>query len=159
MQRIEVVRGPGSALYGPGVTSGVVHFISKNPIDFPGTAVELMGGQMNTFGGSIRHAMASKNKKFGFKINAHYKKGDEFQLDGSEGTTTAAGVFTSQISKFKTQIVNPIINDLGVVSGTQTGAKVIQTKAQLDPDGNGNMMSDLLAKFCSEWHFGVSTCY
>ena len=37
LERIEVVRGPGSALYGPGVTSGVIHFITKNPIDHPGT--------------------------------------------------------------------------------------------------------------------------
>ena len=28
LERIEVVRGPGSALYGPGVTSGVIHFIT-----------------------------------------------------------------------------------------------------------------------------------
>ena len=48
IQRIEVVRGPGSALYGPGVTQGVVHFITKNPIDFPGTTVELMGGELST---------------------------------------------------------------------------------------------------------------
>ena len=33
LDRIEVVRGPGSALYGPGVTTGVIHFITKNPID------------------------------------------------------------------------------------------------------------------------------
>ena len=32
IQRIEVVRGPGSALYGPGVTAGVVHFLSKSQL-------------------------------------------------------------------------------------------------------------------------------
>ena len=40
IERIEVVRGPGSALYGPGVTSGVVHFLSKSAIDQPGTTIE-----------------------------------------------------------------------------------------------------------------------
>ena len=142
LNKIEVVRGPASALYGPGVTSGVVHFITKSPIDFPGTTVELMGGTMNTFGGSIRSAVASKNKKVGFKLNAHYKKGDEFTLDGTEGTKNAAGVFTSQLSKFKTQIVNPKVSELGVIAPSQTGAEVLLTKQDLDPDGDGNMMQD-----------------
>ena len=44
--KIEVVRG-AAALYGPGVTSGVV-LHAKNPIDYPGTTVELLGGEMNT---------------------------------------------------------------------------------------------------------------
>ena len=62
LARIEVVRGPGSALYGPGVAAGVVHFITKNPIDFPGTTVEVFGGQLSTFGGAIRHAGRTPNK-------------------------------------------------------------------------------------------------
>jgi iron complex outermembrane receptor protein len=140
LQRIEVVRGAGGALYGPGVTAGVVHFISKSPIDFPGTTVELMGGEMSTWGISTRVAAASKNKKIGFKINAHNKRGGEFVLDGSEGTTSA-GVFTRQISRFRTSIVEPTVAN-GVVSADQSKAKVLLSKADLDPDGDGNMMQD-----------------
>ncbi|MFT5883581.1 MAG: outer membrane receptor for ferrienterochelin and colicins [Arcticibacterium sp.] len=134
LARIEIVRGPGSALYGPGVTSGVVHFISKNPIDYPGTTLEVIGGQLNTVGASVRHATASRNKKFGFKVNAHYKRGDEFTLDPNDADDAV------QIAKFRNTIVNPIINDLGVVSADQSGAKVIYNQSDLDPDGDGNMM-------------------
>ena len=140
LQRIEVVHGAGGALYGPGVTAGVVHFISKSPIDFPGTTVELMGGEMSTWGLSTRVAAASKNKKIGFKINAHNKRGGEFVLDGSEGTTSA-GIFTRQISRFRTSIVDPTVAN-GVVSADQSKAKVLLSKADLDPDGDGNMMQD-----------------
>jgi len=140
LQRIEVVRGAAGALYGPGVTSGVVHFISKSPIDFPGTTVELMGGEMSTWGISTRVAVASKNKKIGFKINAHNKKGGEFVLDGSEGTTSA-GIFTKQTSRFKTSIIDPVVSG-GIISANQTAAKVLLSKADLDPDGDGNMMQD-----------------
>ena len=36
IERIEVVLGPGSALYGPNAANGVIHSITKSPIDYPG---------------------------------------------------------------------------------------------------------------------------
>ena len=81
LERIEVVRGPGSALYGPGVTSGVIHFITKNPIDHPGTTIQVGGGELSTFLTAVRHAGANENKTFGYKINATYNRGNEFTLD------------------------------------------------------------------------------
>ena len=48
--------------------------MSKNPINYPGTTVELIGGEMNTLGAALRHAYASENK-FGYKINLKYTKG------------------------------------------------------------------------------------
>ena len=42
VERVEVVLGPSSALYGPDVTSGVVHFISKDPFKRPGTTAKLI---------------------------------------------------------------------------------------------------------------------
>lgn len=142
VQRIEVVRGPGSALYGPGVTSGIVHFISKSPINYPGTTVEIMGGQLSTFGATVRHAGANKNKTFGFKINGYYRRGNEFVLDSSQGTTSASGVFRSQIAKFAKKIVQPNITAGGYVNVKDTTSEVLLTQQQLDPDGDGNMMQD-----------------
>ena len=101
IDRVEVVRGPGSALYGPGVTQGVVHFISKNPIDHPGTTFEVVGGELNTFGVTARHAGANADKTFGYKINAHYKRGDEFTLDPDDPDDFA------QMSLFQRQVVQP----------------------------------------------------
>lgn len=141
LQRIEVVRGPGSALYGPGVTSGVVHFISKSPIDYPGTTVEVIGGELATYGASARVAIASKSQKVGFKVNAHYKRGDEFTLDGSEGTGSGAS-FVRQTAKFKKSIIDPIVNSAGVIAADQSKAPVLLNQSDLDPDGDGNMMQD-----------------
>jgi len=64
IDRIEVVRGAASALYGPSVESGVVHFFSKKAIDNPGTSVELIGGNLSTLSGTIRHAYANDKKNF-----------------------------------------------------------------------------------------------
>jgi len=136
IDRIEVVRGPGSALYGPGVTSGVVHFITKSPIDKPGTSIELMGGELNTYGITARHA-TKVSDKFGFKVNAVYKKGGEFTLDSVEDA--------DQIAKFQTQVQAPAISG-GIVDATQPG-RVLLTERDLDPDGDGNMMQDFWRQF------------
>ena len=101
ISRIEVVRGPGSALYGPGVTSGVVHFISKSAIDEPCTSIELIGGELNTVGGSFRHA-TKVSDKFGFKINGVFKRGDEFTLDPNDPEDRI------QIDQFQTTVSRPV---------------------------------------------------
>ena len=99
IDRIEVVRGPGSALYGPGVTAGVIHFITKSAIDKPGTSIELIGGELSTFGGSFRHA-TKVSDKFGFKINGVFKRGDEFTLDPNDPEEAAQiGLLSTTISR------------------------------------------------------------
>jgi len=138
LARIEVVRGAGSALYGPGVTSGVVHFITKNPIDYPGTTVEVIGGELSTYGATVRHAGANANKTFGYKINASYKKGGEFTLNGEEGTTSPlTGVYTRQLDKFRQTIVQPDVTN-GVVNTGLPGEPLLQ----LTPRADGNVMQD-----------------
>lgn len=129
LERIEVVRGPGSALYGAGVTSGVIHYISKNPIDNPGTAVELVGGELNTFGITARHATKISDK-FGFKINAQYRRGDEFGLDPNDPTDAAS------IAALSNTISTPTIIN-GRSDPHSPGTVLIDN---LDTDGDGNPM-------------------
>ncbi len=133
LARVEVVRGPASALYGPGVNAGVVHFITKNPIDNPGTTVELFGGELNTFGVGVRHAGTNADKTFGYKINAQYRAGDEFTLDPVEDA--------AQIARFNDTIRRPAITSEGIVDVTQLGT-IIQDVNDTDPDGNGNPMQE-----------------
>lgn len=81
MERIEIVRGPGSALYGPGVDSGVIHFITKNPFDHKGTTISIGGGQQSTISTAWRHAGVVANNKLGYKIAGQYSKATEFAMD------------------------------------------------------------------------------
>lgn len=133
IERIEVVRGPGSALYGPGVTSGVVHFISKSPIDKPGSTIQLIGGELSTFGVAARHA-TKVSDKFGFKINAVYKRGNEFTLDPNNERDA------QQIALFQPTVSEPVVTN-GVVDATKPG-RVLLNESDLDPDGDGNFMQD-----------------
>ncbi len=82
--KIEVVRGANSAMYGPSVTSGVVHFLTKSAIDSPGSTLELTGGTMDTRGINFRHARSNDSKTFGYKFNLNYQSGQDFSLDPVE---------------------------------------------------------------------------
>ena len=83
IERIEVVRGPGSALYGPGVDEGVVHFITKDPFSYPGTTVSVTGGERSLFGGQLRHAGVIGNN-LGYKITGFYSVADDWELDPTD---------------------------------------------------------------------------
>ena len=146
LERVEVVRGAASALYGPGVESGVVHFFSKKAIDRPGTSIELIGGNLSTLSGAIRHAYANKKKTFGFKVNAQYKKGDEFSLDPVEDAAflaqingaTANGIFEPSV---KNNRIDPSAALVPLLS-----------RDDIDPDGDGNAYMNEYETFMANAH-------
>ncbi|UTY59609.1 TonB-dependent siderophore receptor [Massilia sp. erpn] len=53
--RIEIIRGPGSALYGSDAFSGVINIITKNAADTPGTEFGLRAGSFNTKDAWVQH--------------------------------------------------------------------------------------------------------
>ncbi|MDE0898062.1 MAG: TonB-dependent receptor [Longimicrobiales bacterium] len=94
IDRIEVVLGPGSALYGPNTANGVVHIISKSPLSEQGTSFTLGsgtngGGGPSAYQGSMRSAfLLSEN--LGVKISGQYLSGDEWEyVDPTEQTAQA----------------------------------------------------------------------
>lgn len=111
VERIEVLLGPASALYGPNSADGVFHMITKSPLDEQGTTFTFSGGghaatdtdrfvpaldepdATNTiFQGSVRHAMRLGDD-VGFKISANYMRGGDFEnFDEIEDQTRAAAL-------------------------------------------------------------------
>ena len=47
-QRVEVVRGPGSALYGTNAVFGVINVVTKNGADINGVQARVQGGTADT---------------------------------------------------------------------------------------------------------------
>ena len=74
IERIEVVSGPGSALYGPNAATGVLHMFSKSPFAENGTTVSIGGGEREVFVGSFRHS-GSYNGRIGYKVTGQYYRG------------------------------------------------------------------------------------
>jgi iron complex outermembrane receptor protein len=80
LERVEVVRGPGSALYGPGVDNGVIHFFTKGPFDYPGATVSVSGGQRSYFSGDVRLA-GPLSERLAVKVTGSYARGEDWALD------------------------------------------------------------------------------
>ncbi|MFQ6041909.1 MAG: TonB-dependent receptor domain-containing protein, partial [Candidatus Poribacteria bacterium] len=92
IDRIEVVSGPGSALYGPNSANGVLHVITRSPFESEGTTISFGGGGRDFFnisdrdpqGGSgiltasFRHARRL-GEKLAFKISAQYIRGQDWE--------------------------------------------------------------------------------
>ncbi|MBI5920235.1 MAG: TonB-dependent receptor [Betaproteobacteria bacterium] len=53
--RIEIIRGPGSALYGADAFAGVINIITKTAADTPGTEFGVRGGSFNTRNAWVQH--------------------------------------------------------------------------------------------------------
>ena len=78
IERIEVVLGPGAALYGPNTASGVMALFTKSPFSSQGTTVTVDGGNQSVLRGSVRTAWAP-SPKFGFKASYEVFQGKEWE--------------------------------------------------------------------------------
>jgi iron complex outermembrane receptor protein len=84
IERIEVVLGPGSALYGPNSANGVMHILTRSPLSSQGTSVRLGGGEHSLRQVELRHAGVVESK-LGYKISAQYYAGTDWKyIDPAE---------------------------------------------------------------------------
>jgi len=76
---IEVLVGPGSALYGPDASNGVISTTTKDPKQFPGTSIELAGGTRSYYDIQARHAGVLANGRVGYKITGEYQDANDWE--------------------------------------------------------------------------------
>ena len=76
IDRIEVVKGPGSALYGTNAYSGVINIVTKSPRDMKGTTLQAAAGGNGTFAGSYTKAGVSED--LAYKLSGGFLETDDF---------------------------------------------------------------------------------
>jgi iron complex outermembrane receptor protein len=79
IERIEVVLGPQTALYGPNAHNAIINFIAKDPRKTPGTTASLSAGNRYQFSGRIRQA-TKVNEKWAYKLTGEYATGRDFEF-------------------------------------------------------------------------------
>lgn len=73
VQKVDLIVGANSALYGPNAFNGVISMSTKDPFMFPGLSVSFKGAERSLAEFALRYAHAFRNKagedKFAFKLN------------------------------------------------------------------------------------------
>lgn len=79
IERMEVVLGPGAALYGPNTANGVLHLITRSPLTGePGTTISLTGGEKGVLAASFRTSMR-RGSTFGIKVSGQVLRAEEWE--------------------------------------------------------------------------------
>lgn len=67
IKRIEVLKGPSSAVYGFNAFDGIINIITKSPDEIKGTTVQVGGGEFGTWTSAAVHA--GRLGKFGYRLS------------------------------------------------------------------------------------------
>jgi iron complex outermembrane receptor protein len=91
IERVEVLLGPASALFGPNSANGVMHVISKSPFGSEGTTVTVDAGERSLFRGALRTAHTF-GARTGLKLSGEYVTAKDFEYsDPGEPTQISRG--------------------------------------------------------------------
>jgi len=82
IERLEIVLGPNSALYGPNAHNGIANTITKDPRKWQGTDLVIGAGNREVFSGRFRTA-TKINNKWAYKLTGEYTTGKDFSWHDS----------------------------------------------------------------------------
>ena len=77
IKRIEVLKGPASAVYGFNAFDGVINIITKSPEEMRGTTLQFGGGEFGTISSAAVHAGTSG--KFGYRLSVGHDHNQQWR--------------------------------------------------------------------------------
>lgn len=83
IDKIEVVKGAGSALYGSGAVAGAINIVTKEPDYVPSTIVDVQLGSYNTNKYSVSSSMRNEKGNIGLNIFAERQSEDAIDETGT----------------------------------------------------------------------------
>ena len=83
IKRVEVLKGPASAMYGFNAFDGVVNIITKPPEEMRGTTWQVAGGELGTLLTSVVHAGTVGN--WGYRLSAGHEQNQRWSNRDAPG--------------------------------------------------------------------------
>ena len=91
IQAVEVVRGPGSALYGANAFVAVINVVTQTADDLSGSQVSVAGGSFDTGEVNVAHGDSSQDWNYAVNLNAYQTDGWKSEMErdslGNSGKT------------------------------------------------------------------------
>jgi iron complex outermembrane receptor protein len=116
IKKIEVIRGPGSALYGADAFAGVINISTKGAKDIQGGTVGASGGSFGSKGGWVSYGNTESDINIGFTLE--YNATDGFEETIEEDAQTLLDTITDTTASLAPGPVN-------------TGKKMIDMRLEL----------------------------
>src|SRR3954463_14192435 len=138
--RLEMVRGPGSALYGANAFSGVINIVTPEAREIAGTKLTIGGGELETIRGDLRQAGVFGGDRLGYRFNLGGSKRDTYsrsrtlndgtslQKEYADATDEPVGL-TREATPLTGQTVDPVT---GEPLGDRAGLKNVYASGRLD---------------------------
>jgi outer membrane receptor for ferrienterochelin and colicins len=98
--RIEVIRGPGSALYGTNAFSGIINILTFRSQDAAVTKAEIGAGSFETFEASVSHGVTEDSKAFFVSASSRNDRGYPFNVEIDENGQSGTIDYENDISNF-----------------------------------------------------------
>ncbi len=111
IERIEVLKGPGSVLYGANAFTGVINIITKSPDESSGGLVSATGGQFNHYIGSLIYA--NKVRDFGYRVSGGWESASRLEAhdEDAENMGRFFGLFNYKINESSEASIEGGISD------------------------------------------------
>lgn len=135
--RIEILRGPQSALYGSDAIAGVVNYITPTAADEAGARLRVEGGSHDTFGGAARYGVMLG--PLDLVLNANVQTTDGYVMQTLPGGVRKVGSELQGYSAKAAWQVSETLRLRGVVRYTDTHAETNSSsfgRGQVDSFGS-----------------------
>lgn len=130
IKRIEVIRGPGSALYGANAFTGVINIITKTPKEMKGNIISAGAGNYHSAYGNYYHGGASDN--LSYKVSTGWREANRWSTAHEDSLDI--GRFNSEVG-YELDDENKVSLSGGMSAG--------QRELSITGSGGGNYNTDV----------------
>jgi len=97
VERVEILKGPASALYGGGEPGGMINYVTKKPRFESATETSFTGGNDDRLGGSI-DSTGALTEHLAYRLGAFYEQQESFRDNADAENLELAGGLTVELS-------------------------------------------------------------